>query len=173
MKKIFFSCLMITTLTAFATNPPTANCQRPTANRQSPTINRSAFYKAMEENDKALVNEQLEELKTAPEDIRPAFMGAMFMKKAGLGGAPATKLHLFKQGRKMLEEAIRQDPGNAEFRFLRLMVQEHAPGSLGYKNNLETDSEYIRKSYKSLPEEVQQFIAGYNKNSKFLKLGVS
>jgi hypothetical protein len=154
---------------AYARNNPPS-----TVNRQpSSDLNRPAFYKAMEENNKTLVNAQLEELKTAPDDLRDAFMGAMIMKKAGIGGAPATKLRLFKEGRRMLEKAIKQDPDNAEFRFLRLMVQEHAPGALGYKNDVEKDCEYIRKSYKSLPDDVQLTIADYSKKSKFLKLEVS
>ena len=73
----------------------------------------------------------------------------------------------------MLEGAIKKNPDNAEFRFLRLMVQEYAPGILGYKNDTEKDSEYIRKSYKSLPGEVQQAIANYSKKSKLLMLDVS
>jgi hypothetical protein len=127
----------------------------------------------MEENNKTLVNDQLTELKSAPADLQEAFMGAMLMKKASFTGPASTKLHLFKAGRKMLEAAIKQDPGNAEFRFLRLMVQEHAPGALGYKNDVEKDCLYIRKSYKSLTDEVQRVIADYSKKSKFLKLEVS
>ncbi len=148
---------------------------RPTANRQPPTvdINRAAYYKAMEENNKALVNAQLTELETVPENIRQAFMGAMLMKKASFRAPPAIKLRLFKQGNKLLEAAIRQDPQNAEYRFLRLIVQEHAPGVLGYKNDVQNDCEYIRKYYKSLPDEVQQAIDHYSKKSKFLKLEVS
>ena len=153
---------------------PTTNSQLPTANCQLPTeINRPAFYKAMEENNKALVNAQLSELESAPEGQRQAFMGAMLMKKAGFGAPPAIKLRLFKQGNKMLESAIKKDPENAEYRFLRLIVQEHAPGVLGYKNDVQKDSEYIRKYYKSLPDEVQHVIANYSKKSKFLKLEVS
>jgi hypothetical protein len=181
MNFVLFSISVIIHFTASAVKPSTVNRHPSAVNRQPSTIirqpsiplNRPAFYKAMQENDKALVNAQLDELKTAPEDIRPAFMGAMIMKKAGMGGTPPAKLHLFKEGRKMLETAIRQDPGNAEYRFLRLMVQEHSPAVLGYKNDMEKDSEYIRKSYKSLPEEVQQVIDDYSKNSKVLKLGVS
>ena len=95
------------------------------------------------------------------------------MKKASFGGSPATKLKLFKQGRKLLEASIKEDPDNAEYRFLRLIIQEHAPGVLGYKYDLEKDSEYIRKSYKSLPDELQHTIADYSKKSKALKLQFS
>jgi len=154
---------------------PTANRQRPTANDLRPTseLNRPAFYKAMEENNKTLVNDQLSELENVPDGVRQAFKGAMLMKKAGFRAPPAVKLRLFKQGHKMLEAAIRQEPDNAEYRFLRLIVQEHAPGALGYKNDVQSDCEYIRKSYKSLPDEVQHAIANYSKKSKYLKLEVS
>ena len=148
----------------------TVNCQRSTFAYQ---FNRPAFYKAMEENNKELVNEQLTELTSAPPDLKNAFMGTMIMKQAGLGGSPTTKLHLFKEGHKMLEAAIKQNPDNAEFRFLRLMIQENAPGVLGYKNDIQKDSEFIRKSYKLLPEDVQHAIVDYNKKSKVLKLEVS
>ena len=127
----------------------------------------------MEENDKNLVNAQLVELQTAPTEIRDAFTGAMLMKKAGFVAPPAIKVRLFKEGRKMLEAEIRQYPDDAEFRFLRLIIQEHAPGILGYKNDIEKDSEFIQKSYKSLPDELQQIMASYSKKSKFLKLEVS
>jgi len=127
----------------------------------------------MEENNKELVAAQLEELKKAPEELRQAFMGAMLMKRAAFIGAAGVKLRYFKEGHKMLESAIKQSPDNAEYRFLRLMIQEHAPGVLGYKDNIPKDCEYIRKSYKSLPPDIQQFIDHYNKKSKFLKLDVS
>ena len=172
---IFFSSFFLVAIGSI-TNPPrsTVNGHRSSNLRQPSTeFNRPAFYKAMEENNKTLVNDQLTELKSAPADLQEAFMGAMLMKKASFTGPASTKLHLFKAGRKMLEAAIKQDPGNAEFRFLRLMVQEHAPGALGYKNDVEKDCLYIRKSYKSLTDEVQRVIADYSKKSKFLKLEVS
>src|SRR6266404_709579 len=78
---------------------PTPNRQPTTDNRQLLSdLNRLTFYKAMEENNKDLVNDQLNELKTAPANIRDAFMGAMIMKKASFRYPPALKLHLFKQG---------------------------------------------------------------------------
>ena len=147
--------------------------QPSTVNRQPPTINRTVFYKALELNNKDLVNAELTELKTTPDEIRDAFTGAMLMKKASFFGAASAKLHLFREGHKMLEDAIKKDPDNVEFRFLRLIIQEHAPGVLGYKNDLQKDSELIRKSYKSLPEDVQQIMTDYSKKSKFLKLEVS
>ena len=168
---ILLSCVYGSTIASPRT---TTNCQLPTANCQLQTdLNRAAFYKAMESDSKTLVDAQITELNTAPADVKNAFLGAMMMRKAGIGGNPASKLKLFKQGHKLLEEAIVRDPNNAEFRFLRLIIQENSPGVLGYKNDEQKDSEFIRKSYKSLPEELQKTIADYNKKSKVLKLQVS
>jgi hypothetical protein len=156
-------------------HPPSTIIHKPyTIHHQLSAVNRTQFYKAMQGEDKALVNDQLTELKlVTPKNMQDAFMGTLIMKKAGLGGNPVAKLHLFKEGHKLLESAILQEPNNAEFRFLRLMIQENAPGILGYKDDEEKDSEFVRKSYKSLPEEVQRAIADYNKKSKVLKLDVS
>ncbi len=159
----------------------TANCQPSTVNRQPSTanpqpstdLNRAAYYKAMESESKTLVDAQISELNSAPADVKNAFLGAMIMRRAGIGGNPASKLKLFKQGHKLLEEAIAKDPNNAEFRFLRLVIQENSPGVLGYKNDEQKDSEFIRKSYYSLPEDLQKIIVDYNKKSKVLKLQVS
>jgi hypothetical protein len=161
--------------------PSTVNQFSTSVNRQPSTvnhipsteINRTAYYKAMEENDKVLVNAQLLELESAPPGLQKAFKGAMLMKKAGLVSVPANKLKLFRQGHRLLEMAIRDNPYNAEFRFLRLIVQEHAPGALHYNNDIQIDRDFIESSYKSLPEEVQHIIADYNKKSKNLKPGVS
>jgi hypothetical protein len=70
-----------------------------------------------------------------------------------------------------LESAIKNEHENAEYRLLRLMIQENAPAALGYKNDIKADSEYIRKSYKNLPEDIQRVIFDYSKKSKILKAG--
>lgn len=137
------------------------------------SFDRKHFYEAMRLDNKDLVLAQLEVLDKAPENIRKPFEGAMLMKKAGLGANPAKKLSEFKKGHTALEAAIKTNPDNAEYRFLRLMIQEHAPGVLGYNNDMQADGEYIKKSYKSLPGDVQQAITDYSKKSKVLKPGVS
>jgi hypothetical protein len=133
-------------------------------------LNRSAYYKAMQEDNKGLINAQLEELKQAPSSERDAFMGAMTMKKAGLGGNPITRLNLFLEGHKLLEDAISQNPFNAEFRFLRVMIQENAPGFLGYNDDVNKDVQYINKLFKTLSNDLQLTIAQYAKRSKVLRI---
>ena len=138
--------------------------------RLNSDLNRTAFYKAMESNDQTLVDAQISELNLASSNLKNAFLGAMIMKRAGIGGNPFYKLWLFKKGHGLLEDAIKENPNNTEFRFLRLMIQENAPGFLGYNDSEEKDSESIRNAYKSLPENIQKAISDYNKTSKVLKL---
>jgi len=144
-----------------------------TGYRLNAELNRTAFYKAMESNDQILVDAQISELNLAASKLNNAFLGAMIMKKAGIGGNPFYKLYLFRKGHELLEDAIKADPANIEFRFLRLMIQENAPDFLGYNDNEEEDSQYIRNAYKSLPEILQKTILAYNRISKVLKLKVS
>ena len=161
MKYIIFNIFLICFAgSVFATPPPAFD------------LNRTSFYKAMQSDNKTLVDAQITAL-NSPASANNAFLGAMTMRRAGIGGNPASKLKLFKKGHKLLEAAIEQDPNNTEFRFLRLMIQENAPGILGYKVDEEKDSEFIRKTYKTLPEDLQKTIADYNKKSKVLKLHLS
>src|SRR6202051_2527868 len=61
-------------------------------------LNRVAFYKAMESNDQTLVDAQISELNLASSNLKNAFLGAMIMKRAGIGSNPFYKLWLFKKG---------------------------------------------------------------------------
>lgn len=136
------------------------------------SFNRKDFYSAMASGSVQTVNEQINLLKNSPLiplTDKAAFEGALLMKKAGLVAGGGKKLNLFKEGHKKLEGVIKKDDDNAEYKFLRLMIQEHAPGILGYKDDLKKDSAYIRQSYKKLPAEIQEAIINYSKNSKILK----
>lgn len=136
-------------------------------------FDRVAFYKVMKSGDLAAVNKSLVALNKLNFPEKDAFVGALTMKKAGFGALPGKKLKLFKSGYKKLEAAIHKDSTNAELRFLRLQIQENAPAFLGYKKDIEEDEAYIRKSYKNLPEALQQAILDYSKKSKALKLADS
>jgi hypothetical protein len=172
---LFSQTVLAFNLTSANDQRSTINHQRLTANGPRPMnsdLNRQAFYKAMQSGSRSLVDEQINLLQS-PAGKYEAFEGALSMKKAGFIGPAHTKIRLFRDGHKMLESAIQKDPTNAEYRFLRLMIQEHAPPFLGYNKDIGQDSEYIRKMYKSLPEDLQLAIARYNKKSKNLKLDLS
>jgi len=133
------------------------------------SMERSEFYKTMSSQKIDDVDKQLKLVRSSAFAGRDAFEGALLMKKAGLVVEPHLKLKLFKSGYKKLDAAIKADSGNAEYRFLRLMIQEHAPGFLGYRSDLKKDSAYIRKSYKDMSQEVQQAVLKYSRQSKILR----
>ncbi|ANH82691.1 hypothetical protein A8C56_18440 [Niabella ginsenosidivorans] len=130
---------------------------------------KSAFYEAMAGNSAKAIDAQLSRLDSyASGNEKLALEGALEMRKAGLLSIPAKKLSTFKQGHKKLEAAIASAPRNGEFRFLRLMIQENAPRSMGYSKNIGEDSKLIREQFASLPAETRQSIKNYSKKSKSL-----
>jgi hypothetical protein len=132
-------------------------------------FDRVAFYEAMSKKNLDQVNGQLAIVSKSSMEQKQAFEGALIMKKAGLLSGAGKKLNTFKDGHKKLEASLQKDSGNAEYRFLRLMIQENAPGILGYKDDLKKDSEYLRKNFKSLPQEAKNAVIDYSKNSKILR----
>lgn len=133
------------------------------------SFTRKDFYSAMESNNEQAVNRQLEIVQTTDIAGKEAFEGALLMKKAGMVAGPKKKLDLFKAGHKKLESILKKDSSNAEFRFLRLMIQEHAPGLMGYKTEIAKDRLYILNSFEKLSPTVQQAIKEYSKESNVLK----
>ena len=131
-------------------------------------FDRSAFYAVMASGKMEDVNEELILLNSASISEKEAYEGALMMRKAGLVKIPAEKLKFFKKGRIKLETALLKDSSNGEYHFLRLTIQEHAPKIVKYRAELETDKQYIKRSFKNLSPVVQQAIIDYSKNSKIL-----
>lgn len=132
-------------------------------------FNRIQFYKAMASKNVKDVDDELTVVKQSSVLGKDAFEGALLMKKADLVESKKEKLNLFKSGKAKLEAVIVKDTSNAEFRFLRLQIQEHAPRIVKYSDKLTSDKIFISKEYKNLPLEVQQAIIDYSKQSKILK----
>jgi hypothetical protein len=129
---------------------------------------KEAFYKAMASKNVGDVDAQLNLLKGADIPEKEGYEGALLMRKAGLTRGPKEKLYLFKTGHKSLEKAISKDQNNIEYRFLRLIIQENAPKILGYKDDVEKDSQYIRENFKSQSGIIKDKIVDYSKKSKAL-----
>lgn len=117
----------------------------------------------------AMIDLQLKLIRQAAFKGKEAFEGALEMKKSGLISGLAKKLNLFKAGHRLLEGTIALDSLNTEYRFLRLIIQEHAPGIVGYRSELDRDHIYIVKHFKSLQQDIRDAIIDYCKESKILK----
>ena len=132
-------------------------------------FDRSAFYRVMGRDSLPEIEAILKTLKKDSFIGKEAFEGTLLMKKAGLVVNPKTKLSLFKLGHKELEMELTRDSMNAEFHFLRLVIQEHAPGLVHYHDKLQEDGLIIRRFFKYLTPVVQRAIVDYSKKSKILK----
>ncbi len=79
-----------------------------------------------------------------------AYKGTALASSADCTINPAGKLRRFREGRKLIEQAIALDDTNAELRFLRLSVQVKAPYFLGYSSNIVADRDLLlRHLYES------------------------
>jgi hypothetical protein len=139
------------------------------AGRVQEGFDRAAFYSVIQSGTLEQINSQMEIVKKSALPEKDAFEGTLLMKKAGEASGPKNKLTLFKAGHKKLEAAIQKDSTNTELRFLRLIIQEHAPGILGYKHEQEKDHDYIRKHFKNLLPVTRNAVIDYSKKSKVLK----
>lgn len=131
-------------------------------------FDKAAFYAAMSSGDLDEVNKELEIVSNSSTPNKDGYEGALLMRRAGLLKRPAEKLKYFKAGRIKFDTAILSDKDNAEYRFLRLAIQEHAPKIVKYNKDLAADKQFILKEFKNLPPVVQKAILDYTKNSKIL-----
>jgi hypothetical protein len=153
---VFLSLLLVAPLLAPAGQVPV-------------TIDRKQFYAAIASTDPGEVDRALIKLQEEQFLDKDAFEGALLMKKAGLVRKAGEKLKLFKAGRAKLEQAIKNDEANAEYRFLRLVIQENSPGIVRYKAELRSDSAIVRAAFPKLDPVVRQAVRDYAKKSRFLK----
>lgn len=164
VKKIkFISNTIITTLLLFAS-------QLVFPQSGAADFTRKAYYAAFNSENINTIQQQLNILAQSAHPQKDAFEGALMMKKAGLIKGASEKLKEFKAGREKLENMIKNNTGNAEYRFLRLVIQEKAPKMLHYDKQLEEDRQYLNEHFNSVSKNVQKIILEYNKSSKFLSL---
>jgi len=129
----------------------------------------AGIYAAIQSDDSSKINVQLAMLEKSTIREKDAYTGALMMKKSGMEKGGLEKLSIFKKGRNLLENSIKQDSLNAEYRFLRLLIQEHAPDFLNYHSKKQDDAVVIRKYYPKLSPELREAIRNYSRNSKILK----
>lgn len=129
-------------------------------------FDKKQFYAVFASSDINSINTELKLL--AAHSSKPAYEGALLMKKASIIGNPKDKLAVFKQGRTKLEASIKSNPNIIEFLFLRYMIQENAPGFLGYNTNLEEDKKKIIANYNTFEDVVKEAVQNYSKTSKSL-----
>lgn len=133
-------------------------------------IDKGTYYKALSSGQEESIDNMLAKLEAEKATSKMnAYKGALTMKKAGFVKGVGGKVKTFKKGAHLLEDEIKSNPGNTEFRFLRLTVQEHAPGILKYNKEIDADKQAVVSGYDKLDAELKNVIADYAKDSKVLK----
>lgn len=134
-------------------------------------VNKEAFYKAFSSSSVEDINTCIQGLQKEKKSSKAnAYIGALQMKRASLLSSPIDKLKSFKSGALMLEQEIKDDKSNVEYRFLRFAIQEKAPLILGYNKNIQEDKGKIIQGFPELDSFIQEQIRQYAKDSKNLKL---
>lgn len=133
-------------------------------------IDKGLYYKALSSGEEASIDKVLAKLENEKSSSKVnAYKGALTMKKAGFVKGVGGKVKTFKKGASLLEDEIKSNPDNTEFRFLRLTVQEHAPGILKYNKEIDVDKQAVVSGYDKLDTALKNVIADYAKDSKVLK----
>ncbi len=95
-------------------------------------------------------------------DVLSGYAGGVTMLMAKSTANPFSKMEYFKDGKKLLEDAISNNKNDIELRFLRFAIQDNLPSMLGYNENLEEDKSYIMKYLPMLDKrELRKAIANY------------
>ncbi len=99
-------------------------------------------------NDECGASELVALLKDKDVDHDPlmmAYKGAAMTTLANCKKTPFGKLSVFNDGKKLIENAVEEAPGNIEIRLLRYTVQTNIPGFLNYDNR-EADKKLMLES---------------------------
>jgi len=138
----------------------------------SGAVDRKSFYAAFSEGSEESLDREIAKLSEGKNtSFSRACLGAAQMKKSDFLKGASNKVKLFKKGASLLEEEIKNAPNNAEYRFLRLTIQENAPKILKYNQDIEKDKEVLLAGYGRLDPDLKEIIRQYAGRSKIIKSG--
>ena len=129
---------------------------------------RVAYTTASDSKENAVAFVELMANAPTTDVVLSAYKGASKMILAKYGG---NRIALLKEGKPLLENALKQQPQNAELHLIRLSVQEHLPKVVPYRNDITDDKDFILAHYAQQTRELQKYIAGFVKKSKVFNDG--
>jgi hypothetical protein len=94
-----------------------------------------------------------------------AYKGAAIALKSKYASDRKSKRDLFIEGVKMVENAVKNEPNNAEIRLTRLSIQENTPKILRYKGNVEEDKKLLLTTFDKQNQSLKEYIKIYIKQS--------
>lgn len=100
--------------------------------------------------------------------VKKAYKGASLMMYSKQSGELRQML---KEGKKLIEEAVKEAPTDIEVHFIRLSVQEHLPKIVPYRSNIVEDKDFILQNLGNESEKMRKYIKGYISKSKVFTQG--
>lgn len=138
------------------------------------SLDRQSYYAAISVDDEAVLKKERDKLmKLSDSDDKRAFLATIIMKESQFMPTVKGKWDKFSLGKEALEKEIKANFSNAEYRFLRLLIQENAPKIVRYSANVQQDAQFIAKNLTALNAITKKTIQDYAKKSPALtKAGV-
>lgn len=110
---------------------------------------------------------QLSEITTNDTPEKIAYKGAATALMARQAKTIKEKKTEFLNGIALVEYAIEKEPNNIEARLVRLSIQENTPKFLKYKQNIESDKEFIYQNFQSIKSaSLKNYLKAYILQSK-------
>ena len=95
-----------------------------------------------------------------------AYKGASIAILAKFKKEVSEKSKTFKEGVKMVEFAVANEPNNIEIRLIRFSIQEKTPKILKYNANKKEDKTFLLNHYKEQSGNLKEFIKNFILQSK-------
>ncbi|MFA5573449.1 MAG: hypothetical protein WC994_00180 [Brumimicrobium sp.] len=149
MKILLASVLLIFSISSTSINDVRLAFQKAEVNATAA----DSFKKMMEGNISMNQNLQL------------AYHGAAVTLVAKHSSGISTKISLFKEGKGMIEQAVKNNPNHIEIRLVRLMIQSNTPAVLGYKSEINEDKNYILSNFDSAQNDLKTYIRNIAKDT--------
>jgi len=124
---------------------------------------RAAYRNAIDSQENAEnLYAKLTEITAQDDPLLLGYKGATATILANFAKGVKVKTTYFKEGKKLLEQAIATNPKSVELRYLRLSVQENAPKVVRYKKHIPEDKQFILDHYQALKNaETKKYIKGF------------
>lgn len=107
---------------------------------------------------------QLEPFNEKNNPLLLGYRGGATMLMAKHAFNPFSKLSNFRNGKNILEKAIKAESNNVELRFLRYTIQTNVPSFLGYNSHLEKDKLFLKQTVGGVKDiQLKKIITSYLK----------
>ncbi len=95
-------------------------------------------------------------------DVTNAYKGLAKCTSADFATWPTTKWTYFKEGKALIEAAVKASPANPEIAYVRFMVQANAPALVDYSDEIEHDISVFQNN-------IQKYNVSDTWKQKFIK----